>query len=66
MSVAVLISRRNIYSAMLNNSPPSSRLKECSLHIAAAEKVAAEWFALLLHLSEVPGSNLGPETDYTD
>jgi hypothetical protein len=50
---------------MLNNSP-SSRLKECSLHTAAAVKVAAEWFALLLHISEVPGSNLGPETDYTE
>jgi hypothetical protein len=25
-----------------------------------------EWLALLLHIREVPGSNLGPETDYPD
>jgi hypothetical protein len=28
--------------------------------------VVAEWLTLLLYIHEVPGSNLSPETGYTD
>jgi hypothetical protein len=28
--------------------------------------VFVEWFTLLLRIQEAPGSNLGPETGYTD
>jgi hypothetical protein len=28
--------------------------------------IMAEWLALLLHIQEVSGSNLGPETSYPD
>jgi hypothetical protein len=28
--------------------------------------VAVQWLALLLRIQEVPGANLGPETDYPD
>jgi hypothetical protein len=29
-------------------------------------KVVIEWLKLLLHIQEVPGSNLGPETGYPE
>jgi hypothetical protein len=32
----------------------------------AKQKAVVEWLALLLLIREVPGSNLGPETDYPD
>jgi hypothetical protein len=28
--------------------------------------VVAEWLALLLHIRDVPGSNLGPKTEYSE
>jgi hypothetical protein len=28
--------------------------------------VVVEWFTLLLHIRDIPGSNLGPETGYPD
>jgi hypothetical protein len=39
---------------------------EQSYSSKAKPNLAAEWLALLLKIREVPGTNLGPQTDYPD
>jgi hypothetical protein len=46
-----------MYDNTLSTSFPKSSL---------SSNVMVEWLTLHLHILEVPGSNLGPETGYPD
>jgi hypothetical protein len=47
---------------MYDNNTLSTSLSKSSL----SSNVMVEWLTLQLHILEVPGSNLGPETGYPD
>jgi hypothetical protein len=57
----------NIYQTTRASSDSNTRKKIMTLKsfkFIDLPNVAVEWLTLLLRIPKVPGSNLGPETDY--